>query len=110
MSRTTRERVESAVYRAIDAVNRLQPPDAQYAKSADARLFGTGFGLDSIELVTFAMELEEQIRQEFGVSLIVADERAVSMKRSPFATVGTVVDFIVERLAEEGPAAQEGHG
>jgi acyl carrier protein len=102
MSRTTRERVEETVHRAIDAVNLLQPHDAQYSKSEDTRLFGTEFGLDSLDLVTFTMELEEQVRQEFGVSLTIADERAVSMKRSPFATVGTMVAFVVQRLAEEG--------
>ena len=102
MDRTTRERVKEAVHRALDAVNQLQAHAAQSSVSDDTRLFGAEFGLDSIDLVTFTMELEEQLRQEFGVSLTIADERAVSMKRSPFATVGTMVDFVVKRLAEEG--------
>jgi acyl carrier protein len=64
----------------------------------ETRLYGAKSALDSIHLVTLIADIEEKIGETFGRDIILADERAMSQKRSPFARVGTLVDYAVELL------------
>ena len=68
--------------------------------SVDARLYGSKGFLDSLGLVNLVVELEERIEEEYGVLLAIADERAMSRRRSPFLTVNTLTDYLKELLAE----------
>ena len=54
--------------------------------------------MDSIGLVTLIAELEGDIQREFGKTVTLADERAMSRTLSPFRKVGTLVDYVDERL------------
>ncbi|MGC8453738.1 MAG: hypothetical protein ACL9RN_12100 [Cylindrospermopsis raciborskii] len=61
------------------------------------RLFGDT--LNSMELVMLIAELEERIADQFGVRLILADDRAMSRKTSPFLSIKTLVNYIEFLLA-----------
>lgn len=67
----------------------------------DSVIFGTGGLLDSMGLVTLITDLEEKLEDEFGVSLILADERAMSQKKSPFRTVSSLAQYINTLMQEE---------
>src|SRR3990170_741070 len=67
------------------------------AISPDTPLIGR---LDSLGLVTLVVDLEERIRDELGVSVTLASERAMSAKRSPFLTVASLADYVVASLPE----------
>jgi hypothetical protein len=41
------------------------------------------------------------VADDLGKAIVLADERAMSQKRSPFATAGTLADYI-ELLLSEG--------
>jgi hypothetical protein len=69
---------------------------------ADTRLFGGADGFDSVTLVTFIADLEGRIAERFGHEVVLADERAMSARLSPFRRVGSLVDLIVIRLQEAG--------
>jgi hypothetical protein len=36
------------------------------------------------------------VREQFGGSLVLADERAMSQTRSPFRTVGSLADYALQ--------------
>ena len=95
---TTSERVLHAIYRAVDDVNQSRPSEKQIAKSPDAVLYGKTGKLESIDVVTLIMEVEDQIKAEFGTSITIADDRAMSQENSPFLTVGTLTDYVAELL------------
>jgi len=61
-------------------------------------LFGRNF--DSMGIVMLTVEIEEQIFDKFGAQIVLADERAMSQKTSPFRNVKTLVKYI-ELLVEE---------
>lgn len=63
-------------------------------------LFGGASGIDSLSLVRLIAEIERGAQQAFGVSIVLADERAMSRRSSPFRTVGTLTDLLVERLVD----------
>lgn len=64
-------------------------------------IFGPGGLLDSMGLVTLITDLEEKLEDEFGVSLILADERAMSQKKTPFRTVSSLAQYINTLMQEE---------
>lgn len=92
------ERVQKAVYRAVDELNKQLPKGISVDKSPDAVLYGKTGKLESIDVVTLIMEVEDQIKSEFGASITIADDRAMSRENSPFLTVGTLTDYVAELL------------
>ena len=60
------------------------------------RLFGDTAHLDSIGLVTLIADLEQDIFEQFGKRVTLADEKAMSRLTSPFRRVGLLADYIVE--------------
>lgn len=96
------ERILRAVYRAVDELNKQLPKGVHVEKSLDAELYGKTGKLESIDVVGFIMEVEDQIREEFGVSVTIADDRAMSQQNSPFLTLGTLTEYLAQLLNENG--------
>ena len=92
------ERVQQAVYRAVDELNKQLPKGIAVDKARDAVLYGKTGKLESIDVVTLIMEVEDQVKAEFGASITIADDRAMSRENSPFLTVGTLTDYVAELL------------
>jgi acyl carrier protein len=59
-------------------------------------LFGIDSALDSMGLVALVLDIEEQLADRLGVEVTLMDERALSRRHSPFRTVGTLTDYVVE--------------
>ncbi|MDA0910439.1 MAG: hypothetical protein O2809_02610 [Proteobacteria bacterium] len=64
-------------------------------------LFGMGGILDSLALVTLVVTVEEMIEGQLGVSITIVSEKAMSAHRSPFATIGSLVEFIDSLVQEK---------
>ena len=96
MDKTVIELVESAVKElsAELGYESLRDP------SAETPLFGGADGIDSLALVQIVAALERAAERRFGKRVVLADERAMSRRTSPFRTVGTLADLLQERLAE----------
>lgn len=88
------ERVFQVLYRAVDRVNAELPDERQLKKEPQTILFGKGGRLDSLGLVSFIVEVEQELEEEFGVGVTLADERAMSQKNSPFLTLQTLEEYI----------------
>jgi acyl carrier protein len=96
------QKVVAAINGAIDDLNEVLEPEEQLAKSADVALIGQDARLDSLGLVNLIVLVEEKIQQQFGVGITLVDERAMSLSKSPFRTLGTLADFVQEQLADHG--------
>lgn len=62
------------------------------------KLFGGDGVLNSLGLVSFIVEVEEALEDEFGISILLADEKAMSRRTSPFSRISYLVDYILEIL------------
>ncbi|MBF0229494.1 MAG: acyl carrier protein [Desulfamplus sp.] len=71
------------------------------AAGENAALFGEGGVLKSIELVNLIVAVEQAVEDEFNVFLTLADEKAMSQKKSPFRTIGALAAYIEKRMQEE---------
>ena len=88
------ENIVAAIYRAVDWINGELPPDRQLIKAPETRLLGSQSVLDSMHLVSLIVTIEREVEDTFGVALTLADERALSMKASPFRSIQSLADYI----------------
>lgn len=70
------------------------PQDRQLIKAPETRLLGSQSVLDSMHLVSLIVTIEREVEDAFGVALTLADERALSMKASPFRSIQSLADYI----------------
>jgi D-alanine--poly(phosphoribitol) ligase subunit 2 len=89
------------VYRAIDQTNQLLDGDRRLSRAPDTVLFGEGGILTSLELVALIADVEELLEDEIGVTVILADERALSQKTSPFRTARSLADYAATLVEEQ---------
>ena len=60
----------------------------------DTPIFGTKGNLDSLGLVSFLVNLEQNIEDKYGIPITIADEKAMSLKNSPFRTINTLSEYL----------------
>jgi acyl carrier protein len=94
------EKIIAAIYRAVDWINGELPPDRQLIKAPETRLVGSESVLDSMQLVSLIVAIERDVEDTFGVALTLADERALSMKASPFRSIRSLADYIGSLIIE----------
>lgn len=56
-------------------------------------LFGRQGLLDSMGLVSLVIAVEQAIEDELGVSVSLADARALSQRASPYRTIGSLAEY-----------------
>ena len=66
--------------------------------SLDSKLFGDGGPLDSMALVNLVVELEELIEDDYGKTISLADEKAMSRRTSPFHRAKNLIDYVQDQL------------
>lgn len=99
------ERIAKAVYAAVDELNAQLPGGVHVEKALDAPLYGSTGKLESLDFVTLIMEVEEKINAEFGTDITIADEDLLSKEKSPFSTLGTLIEYLQELLKQEPAGA-----
>ena len=65
-----------------------------------SKLFGGDGILDSMALVNLLVELEEYLEDNFKKSIILADEKVMSRRTSPFSRVSNLLEYLNEKLIE----------
>ncbi|HAJ36040.1 MAG TPA: hypothetical protein DCL15_10130 [Chloroflexi bacterium] len=72
------------------------------APDENTRLIGRASVLDSMGLVTLIVEVEQRLEADHDLVVVLADDRAMSQTRSPFLSVGTLADYVMQLAAEQG--------
>lgn len=96
-----KEKVIQAILSAVDELNMQLPKEKQLEKSVNTVLFGSSSKLDSLGLVDLILATEQKIEEEFESIVTLANEKAMSQKKSPFRTIGTLAEYICFLLDEE---------
>jgi acyl carrier protein len=97
---TTSDRVMKTILLTIDEFNEQLPEEKRIPKATDTVLFGESGHLDSVGLLNLIVEAEESVEAEFGIPIILADERAMAQESNPFETVASLVAYIAKLLEE----------
>ena len=74
--------------------------DNGFIVSSEMPLFGEGAVIDSLTLVNVIVDIEDVLLSKFNKSVCLTDDEAVFREPSPFTSVKTLVDYIVELLVD----------
>jgi D-alanine--poly(phosphoribitol) ligase subunit 2 len=96
-----RVKITQAIYEAVDEINQFRPAEEHLEKNEATVLHGRDGQLDSLGIVNLIVATEMNLEMAFGVSVNLADEKAMARPDSPFRTVGTFADYIESRLEEK---------
>ncbi|EBH4142632.1 hypothetical protein A0M30_03105 [Campylobacter jejuni] len=67
--------------------------------NSETKLYnGLGGCLDSLALVNLISDLEEILSEEFKKDIILADEKMMSSRNSPFKDVQTLAQYIASQI------------
>jgi len=102
MSSIKREIISKLVFDCINQYQEELDNKIDISEGEQTRLFGGNGQLDSLALVSLIVNIEEAIETELGVSLILADEKAMSRRTSPFSRISNLIDYIEELIITEG--------
>jgi hypothetical protein len=94
-----RERLSGIVLRCASEEKLRMVSDAA---PETVRLLGQDAATDSIGLVRYLVAVEDRVNREFGTSIALMDERAMSQSKSPFRTLATLTDFLTGLVLEAG--------
>lgn len=96
----SKDEILELIFSAVDEVNLILPKDRHLTKTSETCLFGEKSELDSLGLVNFIIAVEQKIQETSGISITLADERAMSQKNSPFRNIAMLVEYIFLLLKE----------
>jgi D-alanine--poly(phosphoribitol) ligase subunit 2 len=93
--------VISVILKTLEGMQVQQDLHITQPLTEDTPLFGQEGLLDSLGLVTLVVAVEQAIEDEFGVNISLADEKAMSQRRSPYRTVGSLAEYASQMLQTE---------
>ncbi len=94
-----KNQITDIVLDAIRDANQIRSPELQIGESVDEPLFGGAGKLDSLGLVALLMDVEELFLDK-GFEVSLSSEDAMSLGRSPYRDVSSLVDYISNLLRQ----------
>jgi acyl carrier protein len=92
--------VDALIFRAIEALNAEREEGDQIPISPETPLFGMNSQLDSLSFVSLISDVETSLGIDHGLTISLADDRALSRPESPYETVATLRDYVMELVRE----------
>ena len=97
----TRDQIKELVFKAIVEYQTEIETPINLEEGEKTRLFGADAPLDSLALVSLIVLIEEKLEDKYGLCMILADEKAMSRRTSPFSRISYLIDYILELIIEE---------
>lgn len=95
-----KQKIEEIILEILNEMNEELENEYLNNLTSETKLYGESGALDSLALVSLITDLEERISDEFEKDIILADEKAMSQRTSPFRNVETLTKYI-QKLLEE---------
>ncbi len=92
------EKIIKTISDALTEINEELDYDSLKNITKATEIFGGDDGLDSLSLVRLVTEVEMNVNDEFDSSVLLASEKAMSMRNSPYRNVGSLTEFVIAEL------------
>ena len=92
--------IRGIIHAALDEQSSLLTLPLDLKAGDETPIFGADGLLDSMGLVTLVVTMEDMIERDFGVAVSIVSDKAMSARRSPFATIGSLAEFVCELIQE----------
>ncbi len=88
------------LFRVIDELNQLRPPNDHLPKDLEAPLGGDFGRLDSAGLINLIAVTEQMATEDLGWPILLTDEGTLSQVNQVFETLGSLADYIYLQMNE----------
>ena len=95
-----RNEVFKIIELAVNEINEELDYESLINVSEMTPLFGGDEGVDSLSLVRIITHVEGEIYNRLDKSISLANEKAMSMRNSPYRSVGSLLDYAMQCLEE----------
>jgi acyl carrier protein len=95
------DKVVECIYAAVDEANLDREGEPPIEKALDTPIQGSESGLDSLGLINFIVTVEENVEREFGVALVLGDDRALEQDPSPFESIAALAEYTETLISEQ---------
>lgn len=92
------EKIEKIIIETLKELNEELENEAFLNPNSKTKLYGGNGAMDSLALVSFIADLEDKISDKFEKDIILADEKAMSAKTSPFRNIESLTSYIKSLL------------
>jgi len=96
----TNQDIQQLIFEALKMLNCARNEEDKIPISPETPLFGNNGYLDSMELVSLLIDLEESFLSK-GVRLALSDERAMSEIYSPYRDIPSLSHFIFKLIEDK---------
>lgn len=92
------ENIKLIILDSIEEYNDGLPLDEKISKNPNDTIYGKSSRLDSLGLVSFIVNLEQNVEDKLGKAISLADEKAMSQKSNPYKNIESLTEFISSLL------------
>ncbi|SUX05511.1 hypothetical protein [Campylobacter lari] len=93
-----RQKIQKIIFQSlVNLANELENDELK-DPNLETKIYGVDGILDSLALVSLVTDLEELLSEEFSREIVLADEKMMSGKNSPFKNVEALVLHIEQLL------------
>ena len=98
---TTKGQILELIYESMDEIRDMIDDEVDnFKKEPSTPLYGQDSVLDSMATVGLIVAIEEKANEKLNKTITLANEKAVSAKNSPFKTVNSLANYIIELINE----------
>jgi acyl carrier protein len=96
-----REEIKKIIFDTIDELKKIKIFDVKLVKDEETYLFGNKSSVNSLGFVNLIVDIEQKINDKYQSEITIMDENAMSIKNSPFRTIGTLIDYICQLIGKK---------
>jgi len=96
-----KEKIEKIILDSLTELNEEIENEELEHPTKSTKLYGAKGVLDSLALVSLLADIEERVSEELDVEIVLADEKAMSQRVSPFRDVESLSSYIQKIIKEQ---------
>jgi len=93
------DQIQAIISDAIIELNEELDYDHLRTPSAETPIFDGEDSLDSLSLVSLIVDIEARVEDNFSTEVVLASEKAMSMKNSPYRSVASLTEFVLQEMS-----------
>lgn len=96
-----KEQIEKIILNSLMELNEELENESLQNPTNTTKLYGANGLLDSLALVSLVADIEERVSEELQIDIVLADEKAMSQRTSPFRDVESLSNYIQKLIKEQ---------
>jgi len=96
-----REEIKQTVISVLISIINDMPDLEQEEINESTLLLSEGSFIDSLTLVSFIVDLETVLANEYDIDISLTDDRAMTREKSPYDSIIALVEYIDELAGEQ---------